>query len=141
MSKPFFQRVTHSIFVLFNFLIALFFLAGANARYFNPSSWWFIGFLTLSLPYLLVLLIIFIIYWIIVKSPWVMLPVIVILFGWRGIQNIIPFNLPSEFKMHKDSDAIRIMTWNVEQFEILQHKAHPELKQEMLDLINHYQPD
>jgi endonuclease/exonuclease/phosphatase family metal-dependent hydrolase len=141
MSKPFFQRVTHSIFVLFNFLIALFFLAGANARYFNPSSWWFIGFLTLSLPYLLVLLIIFIIYWIIVKSPWVMLPVIVILFGWRGIQNIIPFNLPSEFKMHKDSGAIRIMTWNVEQFEILQHKAHPELKQEMLDLINHYQPD
>ena len=30
----------------------------------------------------------------------------------------------------------RIMTWNVEQFEILQHKDHPELKQEMLDLIN-----
>src|SRR6478672_984462 len=130
MSKPFFQKVTHKFFVLFNFLIAVFFLAGANARYFNPVTWWFIGFLTLSLPYLLVLLIIFIIYWIIVRSPWVMLPVIVILFALKGIQNIIPFNFPSEFKIHKDTGTIRIMTWNVEQFEILQHKEHPELKQE-----------
>ena len=94
MSKPFFQKVTDRFFILFNFLIALFFLAGANARYFNPGTWWFIGFLTLSLPYLFVLLIIFIIYWIIVRSPWVMLSVIVLLFGWKGIENIIPFNLP-----------------------------------------------
>ena len=33
------------------------------------------------------------------------------------------------------------MSWNVEQFNILHHKDHPEGKQEMLDLINQYDPD
>ena len=33
------------------------------------------------------------------------------------------------------------MSWNVEQFNILHHKDHPEVKQEMLDLINQYDPD
>ena len=39
------------------------------------------------------------------------------------------------------SNALRIMSWNVEHFDILEHKTHPEKKQEMLDLINEYQPD
>ena len=33
------------------------------------------------------------------------------------------------------------MSWNVEHFDILEHKTHPERKGEMLDLINEYQPD
>ena len=33
------------------------------------------------------------------------------------------------------------MSWNVEHFDILEHKTHPEKKQEMLDLINEYNPD
>ncbi len=33
------------------------------------------------------------------------------------------------------------MSWNVEHFDILEHKTHPEKKQQMLDLIKDYQPD
>ena len=33
------------------------------------------------------------------------------------------------------------MSWNVEQFNILHHKDHPEVKQQMFDLINQYDPD
>jgi endonuclease/exonuclease/phosphatase family metal-dependent hydrolase len=33
------------------------------------------------------------------------------------------------------------MSWNVEQFDILQHKTHPEVKEKMLQLINQFQPD
>ena len=33
------------------------------------------------------------------------------------------------------------MTWNVEHFDILEHKTHPEVKQKMIDLINQFQPD
>ena len=33
------------------------------------------------------------------------------------------------------------MTWNVEHFDILEYKSHPETKQKMIELINQYQPD
>ena len=33
------------------------------------------------------------------------------------------------------------MSWNVEQFNILHHKDHPEIKQKIFDLINEYDPD
>ena len=33
------------------------------------------------------------------------------------------------------------MSWNVEHFDILEHKTHPETKQQMLDLVQQYQPD
>jgi endonuclease/exonuclease/phosphatase family metal-dependent hydrolase len=141
MSKPFLQRVTQKFFILSNIIVALIFLAGANARYFNPGTWWFIGFITLSLPYILLVLLIFPVYWIIVRSYWALITIIMMVFAWKNIQNIIPLNLPSKFIIEKDSNSLRIMSWNVEQFEILHHKDHPELKQQMLNLINRYQPD
>ena len=33
------------------------------------------------------------------------------------------------------------MTWNVAQFNTLDNKKHPEVKNQMLDMINNYQPD
>ena len=141
MSKPFFKRVAHQFFIIANLIVALLFLAGGNARYFNPETWWFMGFITLSMPYILFILIIFMIYWLFMRSSWALVTMLVLVLSWRSIQNIFPPNMPSNFIMNKKANALRIMTWNVEQFEILQHKEHPELKQEMFNLINKYQPD
>ena len=33
------------------------------------------------------------------------------------------------------------MSWNVAQFDALNNKKHPEVKQQMISLINEYQPD
>lgn len=33
------------------------------------------------------------------------------------------------------------MSWNVEHFDIIEHKTHPEKKEQMLNLITEYQPD
>jgi endonuclease/exonuclease/phosphatase family metal-dependent hydrolase len=46
-----------------------------------------------------------------------------------------------EFNLPKENTSIRVMSWNVEHFEIAEHKKHPEKKQQMIWLINHYQPD
>jgi endonuclease/exonuclease/phosphatase family metal-dependent hydrolase len=54
---------------------------------------------------------------------------------------MIPLRLTAGFDIQKKDSATRIMSWNVEHFDILEHKTHPERKQEMLDLVNEYQPD
>ena len=141
MAKPFLKRVTKTFFIILNILVSALFLAGANTQYFHPSLWWFVGLLALSLPYLILLLIIFFVSWLLTKSAWLLLPAITLAFGWNAIQNIIPFNYSSKFKVEKDTNTLRIMSWNVELFDIQEHKTHPEVKQKMLELINQYKPD
>jgi endonuclease/exonuclease/phosphatase family metal-dependent hydrolase len=43
--------------------------------------------------------------------------------------------------MQKKTGEIRVMSWNVELFNILHYKDHPEIKQQMIELINEYDPD
>ena len=47
----------------------------------------------------------------------------------------------SDFSLQKKPADVRMMSWNVEHFDILEHKTHPEVKKEMISLINKYQPD
>ncbi|MDQ2863745.1 MAG: endonuclease/exonuclease/phosphatase family protein, partial [Bacteroidota bacterium] len=66
---------------------------------------------------------------------------VVILLSWNPIQNIYPFRRLSSFTIKKNPASLRIMSWNVAQFNILDNKKHPEVKKQMLALINKYQPD
>lgn len=43
--------------------------------------------------------------------------------------------------MKKQDGALRVMNWNVAQFNILETKQNPATHQEMINLINEYQPD
>ncbi len=58
-----------------------------------------------------------------------------------SLQNILGLNFGTKFNMQKAPNAIRCMSWNIEHFEILQHKTHPEIKEEMLNTISLYNPD
>ncbi len=141
MPKPSLRRFSKFLLVLFNILAASLFLAGAFVQYFNPAQWWFIGLATLSLPYILLILIFFLLLWLFSKSLWVFVSIITIAIAWREVENIIPFNFSSTFTVQKKTNSIRVMSWNVEQFDIMQHKTHPEVKEKMLELINQFQPD
>ena len=141
MKKNFFRRFTKKFFILLNFLTGIIFLAGANVKYFDPERWWFISLFTLALPYLLLLLVMFFIFWLFIKPIWAILPAAIILISFNAVKNIFPFHPASDFHIQKMAGDIRIMSWNVELFNILHHKDHPAKKQEIIDLINRYDPD
>ncbi|HZW65680.1 MAG TPA: endonuclease/exonuclease/phosphatase family protein, partial [Hanamia sp.] len=109
--------------------------------YFDPAKWWFISLLTLALPYLLLFLVLFFFFWLFVKPFWIILPVIIILISLDAVKNIFPFHLNTEFQIQKKPGEIRVMSWNVELFNILHYKDHPDKKQRIIDLINKYDPD
>jgi len=141
MPKSLFRRFTKKFFILTNIILAALFLLGCYGGLFNPSYWWPLGFLTLAAFYLLLLLFIFIIFWVFVKAKWSLISIIAILIAYKPISNIIPFRFSLAFTKEKAAASLRIMSWNVEHFDILEHKTHPERKQEMLDLVKDYQPD
>jgi endonuclease/exonuclease/phosphatase family metal-dependent hydrolase len=141
MEKPFLRRFTKKIFIASNIVIGILFLAGANVKYFNPANWWFISLFTLALPYLLLLLVLLILFWLFIKPVFSLISFVIILFSLRAVENIFPLRLSSDFPVHKKTGNIRIMSWNVELFNILHYKDHPEKRQEIIDLINKYDPD
>ena len=140
MPKNLFRRFTKKFFIISNILLAVVFLLGCYAGYFDPQRWWFLGFLILASFYLLVALVIFLVFWLFTKPRWSLISLIAIALAYKPVTNIIPLRFSSPFTIQK-TNAVRVMSWNVEHFDILEHKTHPEKKQQMLDLINEYQPD
>ena len=141
MGKPFFRRLTKKILLFSNLLLGLIFIAGANVKYFDPENWWFLSLITLVLPYLLLALLVFLFFWLFVKPFYIFISLATLILSYNAVENIFPLNFSSAFSLEKQAGDIRVMSWNVEQFDILQHKAHPEVKQKMFDLINKYDPD
>ena len=141
MPKSLFRRVTKKFFIISNIVLGVLFLLGCYGGWSDPKTWWPLGFLTLSAFYFLLLLILFILFWVFIKPRWSLISIVVILCTYKPITNIIPLRFSSSFEKQKQPGALRIMSWNVEHFDILEHKKHPEKKQEMLQLINENQPD
>jgi endonuclease/exonuclease/phosphatase family metal-dependent hydrolase len=129
------------LFLCINIIIAVLFAVGCHATWFDPVHWWFIGLLTLLSSYFLFILCAFFIGWLFVSPRWSLIFIIIVWTNWKPITNIFPLRLPVTFELKKQDSSLRIMSWNVEQFEVLHYGKNPELKQQMLDLINTYQPD
>ena len=137
----FFRRITKSFFIVANVIVAILFLLGCYGYLFDPQLFWPIGFLTLAAFYFLLILIAFIFFWLFVRPVRALISLIAMLLAFKPISNIIPFHLPGSFAKEKPGNAIRIMSWNVAQFNTLEDKKHPDIRSRMLSTINEYQPD
>ena len=141
MSKSIFRRLSKKFFIVTNIIVSILFLLGCYAKWFDPVHWWPVGLLTLGSCYLLIILFLFIIFWFFAKARWSLISIISILLAANPISNIIPFHFPSAFNKIKSDSSLRVMSWNVAQFDILHSKKQPDIKNDMGDLIRDYQPD
>ena len=72
MAKSVFRRATKTVLIAVNAIISILFLTACLTPYLNPTNWWVIGFAGLGVPYLVLVLIFFIIFWLMMK-PWIAL--------------------------------------------------------------------
>lgn len=141
MPANFFRRFTKRFFIVVNVIAAILFLLGCYGYLFNPKYFWPLGFLTLTAFYFLLILVAFIFFWLFVKPRRALISVIAILLAFKPVCNIIPFRFSGSFTKQKQANALRIMTWNVAQFNVMEDKNHPEIKSRMIDVINQNEPD
>lgn len=111
-----FRIIARKTIIVLNVIIILFYLLSCLAPFVKPTDSWFIAFLGLGFPFLLLFLILFIIILVIFRSKWAILSVFVLLLGYKSILVFWGFNIPSEFTQEKKADHIRIASWNVARF-------------------------
>ncbi len=141
MAANFFRRFTKTFLVLINIFIALLFLLSTYTYLFNPTKFWYLGFLNLGAIYLFIALLVCFVFWFFAKKKIMLISMIAILLAWIPLGQLFKFKISSKFTYAKIPASLRVMSWNIEHFDILNRKTHPEGKVEMLDLINKQQPD
>ncbi len=141
MSTSFFRRFTKRFFIVANIFAALFFLLGSYGYVFSPKTLWPIGFLTLTTFYFFLLLLAFIFFWLFTKPVCALISVVAIALAYGSLTNIIPPRLSTSFSKPKQQQDLRVMSWNVAQFNTLNNKKAPQLQNQMIDLVNEYEPD
>ncbi len=129
---------TKRFFIYCNIVVVIIFLLSCLVPYLNPQKWWFISFLGLAFPFLLILVLSFLCTWIIMLKPKIALvSFIALLLGIKSLLVFFAFHKPSAFNYTKDPASIRIVTWNVARFVELKHNNNKgsQVRTKMFELI------
>jgi len=83
-------------------LDCIFFLLACLAPYLNPQKWWFISFLGIGFPFLLVAVILFMLWWLFVKRKFAIISALALLLGIKSISVFFAFHFTGSFDYKKN---------------------------------------
>ncbi|MEQ1678664.1 MAG: endonuclease/exonuclease/phosphatase family protein, partial [Chitinophagaceae bacterium] len=139
-----FRVFTKRFFFFANIAVVIVFLLACLVPFLHPQRWWFISFLGLAFPFLLLAVILFLVAWLIVLKPRLaLLSVIALVLGMKSISVFLAFHPPKAFNYKKDPSQIRIVSWNVARFIELKRNtnAGSEKRLKMLELLKKQDAD
>jgi len=135
------RRATKILFISANILFALFLIVGCYAYTFNPEKYWFAGLFALATFFSLVILFLFFLFWLFAKPVLALISTVAVAICISPLAEVVKFSLTPKFSIAKHPQNIRVMSWNVEHFEIISHKKEPWKKQEMINIVRDIDPD
>ncbi|MBK6936673.1 MAG: endonuclease/exonuclease/phosphatase family protein [Chitinophagaceae bacterium] len=112
-----FRLFTKRFFIIINIIVVAVFLLACLIPYLNPKTWWFISFLGLAFPFLLFIVLAFLIWWLIVLKPKLaLISAVALLLGYKSITAFLAFHSPKTFNYKKQAGNLRVASWNVARF-------------------------
>lgn len=139
-----FRIFTKRFFIYSNAIIVFFFLLSCVVPYLNPHKWWFIAYLSLAFPFLLLLVIFFLLGWLIILRPrYTLISGIALILGFKSIGVFFAFHNPGAFRYVKEPKTLRIATWNVARFIEMKRNNNKgsQTRLKMMELIKQQDAD
>ena len=125
------------LLVVVNSIVAAISLVAFLSYFISPNTIPLVSFIGLSIPFLLILNILFIIYWVIRLKKQFLISTIVLLIGIQYVTKLYSF---SEQKVLLTGD-IKIMSYNVRMFNLYNWIEKEGVDQSIFDFINSQKPD
>lgn len=128
--------------------IALFFLTLVSALtlllaylsvHVNPEVFWFLGLIGLAYPFLLLVNIIFLVYWIVRWKRYFIISLIAILLGVSHFTNF--FQLPFGKENQTSENQIKVLTYNVHLFQLYAWAKEAPTHNKIFKFIKDQNPD
>jgi endonuclease/exonuclease/phosphatase family metal-dependent hydrolase len=137
--KKFFK----GLILILNLLVATALLISYLAPFINPSKWFIPAIFGLAYPYLLILNLLFLIYWLVRLNRAILISLLVILLGWNHINSLLPIHFrDSEIPVNVNQERMfKVLSYNIRQFDLYHWTREVEVKQHIMELINDEDPD
>ncbi len=119
--------------VIFSLIFSGSLLVSYSAAFINPEKFCLPAFWGLAYPYLLAANILFVIYWIFRRRWSFLIPLTIILIGYKPLSNFIQLN-KSRTKVKTESD-LTLLTYNVRAFDKYQWTKDPKTPEKTLQLL------
>lgn len=124
-----------------NVIAIVFLLISYLAAVLSPEKYWYIAFLGLAYPFILLANILFLAYWLLKKKWYALLSFAAILIGYDNLTSTIGFRTATHETFTQDSSSIRLMTYNVHYFKQFGADLDSTTRKNILQLIDEEQPD
>ncbi|MBX7142513.1 MAG: endonuclease/exonuclease/phosphatase family protein [Chitinophagales bacterium] len=128
-----------NLLLIINVLFALCLIAGGVSIYVNPVNFWLFSFFGLFFPLWLIANFFFIFFWIAARFRYIVISILAVLLVLPAMQSYFAVKL-----FHPDSTAsnpVKIMTYNVRNFDLYNWKQGDATKKLIMELINDQRPD
>jgi len=128
------------ILLIINVLLALLLIITYLSVYVSPATLWIFAFIGLAYPFILLVNLLFILFWIIFRKWYFMISVFCIALGWNTVRTYFQFQ-PRKSEPVLAERKVRLLTYNVRLFNYYQWHKEKDAWQKMLDYIQSEKPD
>lgn len=115
-------------------------ILSSTAPYFDPRERWWMGLAGLAFLPMLGVTLFFFVFWIIVRIRFALVPLVGLIVAFPAIQNAVSFNV-FKAKARSETHDLRVMTYNVRNFDLYNWHGEAETRRKMMSLITDERPD
>jgi endonuclease/exonuclease/phosphatase family metal-dependent hydrolase len=137
------RKLAGKIILIINIIAALLLLLSYSAPFINPSLIAFPAFLGLAYPFILLINILFLIYWIVRFRKEFFISFVVIIIGWGHLMNLMPINPENRHDINTidNGELISVMSYNVRTFDQYNWNKNSNSVQGIFQIIEDQSPD
>ncbi|ULQ51427.1 endonuclease/exonuclease/phosphatase family protein [Flavihumibacter fluvii] len=137
------RSVTKRFFIIITVVVTVLFLLSCAAWFIPPGKYWWLALLGVGFAFLFFSTFLLFIFWIIFRSRWLMLPLVVLMIGWKPIHAFFAIHPLAGSSIHKAPGSIRIMQWNVARFDEMTYlpRSGKSKRREILEYVRKQDPD
>ncbi len=136
------KLVKYSLYVLTYTLVAALAIAYLSV-WIPPDKFWIPAFFGLAFPYLLVINLILLVYWLIHLKKESIIILVVILLGWNNMMHYyrLPGNGKKEKNEHNPTEKISVLTFNVRSFNVYSTEKKAGKDQDIIRFLKNEKTD
>lgn len=124
-------------FKFLNILALIILLCSCLATYIEPTKYWQLTFIGFAFPIVLIVNVFFLFIWIYKRDKFGLISLIAIGLTWKFIHSTFAVN----FKEENKETGIKIMSWNVKNFDLYNWNKNTETRKQMMELIKNEKAD
>ncbi len=111
------KKLLFKVLLIINIIVAALMIISGFSVYVSPEKVWQFAFLGLLFPYILIINLLFLVFWIVFKKRYFLISLFVIILCWNNLGRFIQFNLP-ERRQQEGKAVVKVLSYNVRLFDI-----------------------